>query len=322
MKGDSMKNNYIKSLNFMFTCLIGCALFNLAQAATQPTVSVQSYAKHVGSNTVYTYRVTNYGPKRLFSFNIGCNCTHAANTNSEPQLVIYPVEYDFDKEYGGDSVNAYSAPTGWSGGVARYEGIDYVSFEFEASLGSEISLLPGYTETFSIITPTIDNRDHFSFYVDRPEGAAFFYDKNKRGYLSGHYSYREDDAAGKSRVVSYPMELIDKTPPSLTVSLNPATLWPPNDKLVSINATITAKDDYDPEPEIKLESITATEPLEAGDIQDAQFGTDDRQFSLAAKRAGNNQAGRIYTVTYSATDASGNKATASATVTVPHDQGK
>jgi hypothetical protein len=43
---------------------------------------------------------------------------------------------------------------------------------------------------------------------------------------------------------------------------------------------------------------------------------------LAAKRAGNNPAGRIYTVTYSATDASGNKATASATVIVPHDQGK
>jgi hypothetical protein len=43
---------------------------------------------------------------------------------------------------------------------------------------------------------------------------------------------------------------------------------------------------------------------------------------LAAKSAGTNLAGRIYTVTYSATDASGNKATASATVTVPHDQGK
>jgi hypothetical protein len=104
--------------------------------------------------------------------------------------------------------------------------------------------------------------------------------------------------------------------------LTPATLWPPNDKLVPVTATITVKDDYDPEPEIKLESITANELLDAHDIQDAQFVTDDRSFSLAAKRAGNNMAGRIYTVTYSATDASGNKATASAIVTVPHDQGK
>jgi hypothetical protein len=43
---------------------------------------------------------------------------------------------------------------------------------------------------------------------------------------------------------------------------------------------------------------------------------------LAAKRDGANEAGRIYTITYSALDASGNKSTATATVTVPHDQGK
>jgi len=83
---------------------------------------------------------------------------------------------------------------------------------------------------------------------------------------------------------------------------------------------IATSDDYDPEPEIKLESITANEALAGNDIQEAQLGTDDRSFSLAANREGDNPAGRIYTVTYSATDASGNKASASATVTVGHDQ--
>ena len=122
--------------------------------------------------------------------------------------------------------------------------------------------------------------------------------------------------------VEIPFTQVDVTPPTLSVTLSPATLWPPNGKLVSVSATVAVQDDYDPEPEIKLESITANETLADGDIQDAQLGSDDRSFSLAAKRAGNNQAGRIYTVTYSATDASGNKATASASVTVPHDQGK
>ena len=41
---------------------------------------------------------------------------------------------------------------------------------------------------------------------------------------------------------------------------------------------------------------------------------------LRAEREGKNKAGRIYTITYSATDGSGNKTTASATVTVPHDE--
>ena len=122
--------------------------------------------------------------------------------------------------------------------------------------------------------------------------------------------------------VEIPFTKVDITPPTLTVTLTPATLWPPNNKQVPVTATITVKDDYDPEPEIKLESITSSEVLAADDIQGAQYGTDDRSFSLASKRAGTNPAGRTYTVTYSATDASGNKSTASATVTVPHDQGK
>ncbi len=319
-----MKTSQTKSAYSLFFALICCVLLNPAQAGSQPSVTVQSYAKHVGSNTVYTYRVTNHGPNRLFSFQIGCFCHNSDDPqvlNDEPQLVIYPVDYDFEKEYGGTSAGSYSAPTGWYGLVAHYEDISYISFDFNTTWGSGISLLPGYTETFSIITPTKGDPS-FILYTEHPKGTAYFYEKNRRGYLTGHYSYREDDATGKSRVVSYPMQLMDQTPTSISVTLSPATLWPPNDKLASVTATITVKDDYDPEPEIKLESITANEPLAADDIQNAQIGTDDRDFYLAAKRSGNNMAGRIYTVTYSATDASGNKATASAIVTVPHDQGK
>ena len=55
---------------------------------------------------------------------------------------------------------------------------------------------------------------------------------------------------------------------------------------------------------------------------DTKFHYDTKFHMLRAKREGKNKAGRIYTITYSATDGSGNKATASATVTVPHDQGK
>ena len=149
--------------------------------------------------------------------------------------------------------------------------------------------------------------DQFSVTLPKPDYA----------YVQGHaYMFYGDNE------ITVQMVKGDTTPPILSVTLSPATLWPPNDKLVPIIAAITVKDNYDPSPEIKLESITASEPLLANDIQNAQLGTDDRQFSLVAKRAGTNLAGRIYSVTYSATDASGNKATASATVIVPHDQGK
>lgn len=137
-------------------------------------------------------------------------------------------------------------------------------------------------------------------------------------YLNGNFTVKLPSGSNAQGVI----ERQDTTPPTLNVSVTPSTIWPPNGKLTSITVSISVIDDYDPTPEVKLESITANEPLTSGDISSALVGTDDRQFSFAAKRAGGSQTGRVYTITYSATDASGNKATATAKVVVPHDQGK
>jgi hypothetical protein len=145
-------------------------------------------------------------------------------------------------------------------------------------------------------------------------------DKIDNTYRTGHAHVLLSGGYPKSFTI--PLAPEDTTAPVFSVQAKPAEIWPPTGKLVHIAVSVVMKDDYDPQPEIKLESITANEPLGAGDITGAEFGKDDRQFNLAAKREGANKAGRIYTITYSATDASGNRATATTTVTVPHDQGK
>ena len=122
---------------------------------------------------------------------------------------------------------------------------------------------------------------------------------------------------------SFLVEVIDVTPPEIQVTLSPDSLWPPNHKLVTISATVTVTDDYDPNPAVELVSVTSSEPDNGpgdgntiGDIAGADIGTDDRSFQLRAERSGSGS-GRTYTVVYKATDASGNVATASATVFVP-----
>jgi endo-1,4-beta-xylanase len=119
------------------------------------------------------------------------------------------------------------------------------------------------------------------------------------------------------------VKVVDTTPPQLSVTVSPSVLWSPNHKLVKIKATIVATDTCDANPAIRLVSISSNEPdngLGDGDqprdIQGAQFGTDDRQFELRNERSGKGT-GRIYTITYAATDASGNKTVRQATVTVP-----
>jgi len=84
-------------------------------------------------------------------------------------------------------------------------------------------------------------------------------------------------------------------------------------------------DKCDPNPTVRLVSIKSSEPSNgvgdgstSEDIQ-ATFGTDERTFLLRAKRSGAGD-GWVYTVTYEASDASGNKTTRQATVTVPKSQ--
>jgi len=108
------------------------------------------------------------------------------------------------------------------------------------------------------------------------------------------------------------------------VSVSPARLSPPNHKLVPITATVVATDTCDASPVVQLLSITSSEADNGGgdgnttdDIQGASFGTDDRQFLLRSERSGKGSR-RVYTITYSATDASGNTTVRQATVTVPH----
>jgi hypothetical protein len=116
-------------------------------------------------------------------------------------------------------------------------------------------------------------------------------------------------------------------PPTIAVSLDPSSLWPPNHKLQDITAEVTVTDDC-PGTSYVLTSITSNEPDNGlgdgdtpNDIQNADFGTPDLNFKLRAERSGTGS-GRTYIVTYTATDAVGHTASASATVTVPHDLDK
>jgi hypothetical protein len=114
----------------------------------------------------------------------------------------------------------------------------------------------------------------------------------------------------------------DKTPPTLVVGTSPSTLWPPNHKMVGVTVTVNVKDNVDPNPTVKLVSITCDDGCDpSADVAGAAMNTDERQFQLRAERLGTGF-GRTYTITYSATDASGNSSTKATTVTVPHDQGK
>jgi predicted extracellular nuclease len=118
----------------------------------------------------------------------------------------------------------------------------------------------------------------------------------------------------------------DVTPPTITASVLPNVLWPPNHKYVTVNATVSVSDDADPNPVLKVDSVVSNEPDDApgdedGNTTDDIVVEDDFTFQLRAERS-ELGAGRTYTITYQATDSCGNTTLASVTVFVPHDQGE
>jgi hypothetical protein len=119
----------------------------------------------------------------------------------------------------------------------------------------------------------------------------------------------------------------DTTPPQLTVTLSQRLLWPPNHTMKTIHATVQAFDLCGVVVDMSLVSVVSNQPDNAAgngdgntinDIQDVTPNTLDLTFLVRSERAA--QSGdRRYTVTYQATDDSGNRAETAVDVIVPHN---
>jgi hypothetical protein len=115
---------------------------------------------------------------------------------------------------------------------------------------------------------------------------------------------------------------VDKTPPTISCTANPNQLWPPDNRLVAIQVSVSVSDALSGPAGFTLQSVTSNEPDSgAGDIQGWAIGTVGTTGQLRAERSGSGN-GRIYTLSYQGADRAGNTATCAATVTVPHDQGQ
>jgi len=131
------------------------------------------------------------------------------------------------------------------------------------------------------------------------------------------------DAGGLTSKATTHVTILQAPAPTLQVSLSPNVLWPANNRLVLINATVQASSSCDAGPTVQLVSITSNDlddEHQSNDIQavgggPVRFGTDVRSFMLRAERP-EMRVPRAYTVTYCVHDAFDNASLASAQVVV------
>lgn len=130
-----------------------------------------------------------------------------------------------------------------------------------------------------------------------------------------------DSAAGTVTVV-------DTAPPSITASVTPDCLWPPNHKLALFQLGDTLKvnstDVCTATPKVRITGVVSNQAPTGGGsgntASDVSFG--DAAFCVRNERDGTSSEPRVYTVTVEAVDEAGNRSTKQVTVTVPHDMGE
>lgn len=127
---------------------------------------------------------------------------------------------------------------------------------------------------------------------------------------------------------SFKVTVNDTQGPIITTS-QAKTLWPPNHKYVTFNVSdlvASVGDNCDSGVgvgSVRIAGVTSDEPEDsAGDghtLNDIVIGGDCQSVQLRSERSGSGN-GRVYTITFKVTDASGNVGAATAKVTVPHSQ--
>lgn len=122
------------------------------------------------------------------------------------------------------------------------------------------------------------------------------------------------DAAGLLSDDDVQVTVQDSRSPSIALNVEQRLLWPPNGTMRLVARRVGATDICDTAPAVSV-SVS-----HAGDAQVLPNG--DGTFDVWVRAVRDGSGGdRTYTITVVATDASGNTASATDSVTVPHDQG-
>jgi hypothetical protein len=130
-----------------------------------------------------------------------------------------------------------------------------------------------------------------------------------------------DDAGNTSAPAVQTVTVNDAQAPTVSAaSATPNSLWPPNHQMVNVTVNYTASDNCGPVTSVL--TVQSNEPVNGtgdGDTAPDWQVIDAHHVKLRAERAGGGS-GRVYTITVTTTDGSGNQTVRAATVAVPRSQ--
>jgi hypothetical protein len=127
------------------------------------------------------------------------------------------------------------------------------------------------------------------------------------------------------------VNVVDTTPPVITLSSYAPSMWPPNHKYSTFQLTqfvSSVSDSCNTSialSSVVIEKVTSDELENSGGdgntLNDIVIASDCKSVQLRSERDGGGN-GRVYTITFRVRDASGNTTRTTAKVVVPHNPGE
>jgi hypothetical protein len=277
--------NRIKMFAAISTALVSFFSCAFAVAQTTPPITVTAWGMHHGGWVVYKYQVKNLGTLPIDNFFIGYY-PPSSTADGDTELSVVPYYPGGKSLWLPSSVS--QSPSGW-GVFLSYpeESATFALRWVEAAWyrkhqpGDQYSDVP-IAQNPPNVMPAGATWDQFSVTLPKPEYS----------YVQGHanlfYGHNE---------ITVQMEKGDSIAPTLKLEIEKVRR---EDRFSTLHIEAEAKDNYDPQPDVTLEAITANQPIYPGEVK-AGIGTNERQIKLR------NVPGRIYQISYAAIDASGNK---------------
>ena len=199
------------------------------------------------------------------------------------------------------------------------------SHTLTATVATDSAPVSGATVTFNVIAGP--NTGVTGTGVTGSDGkATFSYTSTLEGTDTIEATFV--DSAGRTqrsnRVTKEWTKVTNQNPDCSGVGPNTSLLWPPNHKFVLVALGGATDPDGDPVT-LTVTGVTQDEPLN-GDADgntspDAKSGPSSDKVYVRAERSGKGN-GRVYRIAFSASDGRGGTCNGTATVGVPHDQGK
>ena len=137
-------------------------------------------------------------------------------------------------------------------------------------------------------------------------------------------TYTATDASGNIGTAIRTVTVVDTTPPtSLTATVTPTTLWPPNGAIIPVTVSGTALDGGSGVATLRWTVVDEYGQYQpSGEVSVPGDGPFSFQVPLLADRLGSDKDGRHYTITIAAVDRSGNSLLLATPLVVNvHDQG-